>query len=258
MNETVDKDEIEIDLLQLFKSMWHRLWAIILAAVLCGGVFLSYAVFLIDPTYEATALMYVNNTSSSAANPAYSISQSELSAAQTLVDTYLVILKSRTTLNDVIYRSGVYYTYEKLCKMVEAESVNGTEIFKIKVTSTSPEDSEKIANTITEVLPNKIANVVEGSSVRVVDHATTPTKKAGPSYMKYTTLGIILGILISCAVIVIQKLMDDQIQDEDYLTHTYGLPLLAVIPNLTESGQNSYHYGSGYEYTVAQKQRGKN
>lgn len=34
--------------------------------------------------------------------------------------------------------------------------------FSISVTSASPEEAEKIANTIAELLPNRIADIVEG------------------------------------------------------------------------------------------------
>ena len=59
----MEDDEIEIDLIALAKALWHRLWAIILAAVVIGGATFSYARFYITPMYRAEALMYVNNSS---------------------------------------------------------------------------------------------------------------------------------------------------------------------------------------------------
>ena len=76
----------------------------------------------------------------------FSISSGELTAAQKLVDTYIVILRSRSTLNDVIKKSGVDYSYEEMREMVAASAVNNTEIFSISVTSEDKEEAERIAN----------------------------------------------------------------------------------------------------------------
>ena len=51
---------------------------------------------------------------SEASKASVSFSASELSAAQRLVDTYIVILKSIPTLERVIEKAGVNYTYEQL------------------------------------------------------------------------------------------------------------------------------------------------
>ncbi len=54
---------IEIDLLQLLKALRRRVWAILLATVLFGGAAFTYATVFITPRYQASALMYVNNSS---------------------------------------------------------------------------------------------------------------------------------------------------------------------------------------------------
>ena len=234
-------DYYEIDLTQIFHALWHRLWAIILAAVIGGGALFSYAAFLITPLYEAEALMYVNNSSFSLGSTSFSISSSELTAAKTLVDTYIVILKTRSTLNEVIREADLNYSYQELSEMIGSEPVNNTEIFSIKVTSDSPQEAELIANTIAEVLPNKIADIVDGSSVRVVDYAIIPAEKASPNITLFTAIGVLIGIVLACMIIIIREMMDTQIHSEDYLIQTYKLPVLAVIPDLFDSKNAGYY-----------------
>ncbi len=246
------KDEYyEIDLLQLLRAMWKKVWAIILAAVIGGGIAFSYAAFFVTPQYEAEAMMYVNNNSISVGSTSLSISSGDLSAAQSLVNTYIVILKSRNTLNEVISTTGVDYSYEQMKAMLSANPVNSTEVFSITVTSDDPQEAELIANAIVDILPNKIADIVEGSSVRVVDYAVIPTGKVSPSITKYTTIGILLGVVASCAVIVVLYMSDTLIHNEDYLIDTYNLPVLAVIPDLSDNSRDSYY--APYEANVKQK-----
>lgn len=237
--------EIELDLLRLWKALWHRLWAIVLAAaVFCMGA-LGYTQLCIEPLYKAKVLMYVNSSDISVGGTKLSISEAELSAAQSLVDTYIVILNTRTTLQDVIEEAGVSYTYEELMsrEMIRAAAVNGTEVFAVEVTSTDPEEAALLANTIARVLPGKIASIVEGSSARIVDYAVVPTGKASPNVSKNMLIGAVAGGILASLAVVILELMDDQIHDPDYLSRTYDIPVLAVIPDLrySQSGGESRH-----------------
>lgn len=238
--ERNNNEEMEIDLLELLRALWKKAWAIILTTVIFATGTLVGTVFFVTPLYQAQALMYVNSTLSVGSK--VSISMAELNAAQSLIDTYAVILKTRTTLNDVIEKTGVGYTYEELSEMISAESVNGTEIFSITVTSPSPQEAEQLANAMAEILPDKISSIVEGSSVRIVDYAVTPAHRASPSLTKNTVIGAMLGFVLMCGVVVVQFLMDDKIHDSDYLTKTYNIPVLAVIPDLlTSRNENEYY-----------------
>lgn len=249
----MENGELEIDLLKLLQALWRKAWAIVLVTAIAGGaVFAATAVF-IRPKYRAEALMYVNSSNISVGGTKVSISQSELSAAQTLVDTYIVILNTRTTLEDVIERTGVSYDYEELKEMITAESVNGTEVFSIQVVSKDPAEAEKLANAIAQTLPEKIASIVEGSSARIVDYAVIPAEKDSPSLVRNTAVGMILGFVLICAVIVVQELMDDLIHDADYLNQTYDIPVLAVIPDLLSTKSSNDYYKSAEQR--AQKAR---
>lgn len=234
----------EIDLLQLTRALWRRIGIIIISVVLCGALAFSYAFFLITPKYTASAMMYVNNSSFSVGST--SVSLADLNAAKSLVDTYIVILKSRTTMNEVIKQADLKYSYEEMYEMVSAAPVGSTEIFTISVTGNYPWECEKIANTITEILPDKISDIVDGSSVRIVDHAVVPTVKSSPSLSRYTALGMLLGAVLSCGAIILAELLDDQIHGEDYLRKTYDLPILAAIPDLTSTAATGNDYYRTY------------
>lgn len=252
-----NNDEIEIDLLELARVLLHRWWAILLAMIACGAVAFSYTFFLVDPLYQASALMYVNNSDISVGSTSFSISSSDLTAAQKLVDTYVVILKSRTALDEVKEQADLDYSYEELKNMISAAAVNSTEVFEIKVTSKDPQEAEKIANTIARILPDKISDIVVGSDVRIVDYAVVPSHRYSPSYTKNTAIGILIGLVLSAGLIIMLYLLDENIRSEDYLTQNYpDIPLLAVIPDMT-SNRHSGGYYSGYQRQNAGKPKQK-
>ena len=251
-NEMLDT----VDLVALFNVLLRRIWVIILAALIFGAAALGYTYFMVDPQYESSVLMYVNNSDISVGGTSVSISNADLTAAQKLVSTYVVILESRTVLNEVKEAAGVSYTYQQLKSMISASAVNSTEIFRIVVRSTSPTEAEKIANTIAEILPEKISDIVAGSDVRIVDYAVVPSNRSSPSYTRNTAIGMLIGVILSAAVIVLTYLFDENIHSEDYLTQTYpDIPLLAVIPDMTSSNQRGSNYG--YQSTSSRQSKTK-
>ena len=247
-----------IDLLELAKALWSRAPIIIIVALLFAGFAFGGTFMFISPKYEASTMIYVNNSSISLGSTSVSITSGELSAAQTLVSTYITILKSRTTLEEVIDESGVQYSVEDLEKMIDASAVSGTGIFKVTVKSGSPTEAELIANTIAKVLPDRISDIVDGSSVRVVDYAIVPAHRSSPSYLKNTAIGAILGVLLVAGIIIIRELANAQedvlISSADVLSQLYPeIPVLAVIPDMRYSSKKGY-YSNYASYYGAEKE----
>lgn len=245
MNHQTETGEMEIDILRLVKLLWKKLWIIAIVTVLAGALGFSYSAFLVTPMYQSSAMMYVNNSSFTVGSTSFSISSGELSAAKSLLDTYVVILKTRTTLEEVIREAELDYTYEELDKMVSAASVSSTEVFRVTVTAPDPVEAELIVRTIVDILPDRISEIVDGSSVRIVDTAIVPTRRSSPSHTKNAMIGMALGLVLSCGVIVVMDLLNNTIRDEDYLTEVYGLPMLAIVPDMNAKHHGKYGY---YKY----------
>ena len=233
--------ETVIDLFELLGAFLKKIWLVVILTVAGAIVALAYTVLLVTPLYKSSALLYVNNSDFSLGS--VSISTADLSAAKSLVATYSVILKSRTVTNEGIEAAGVNYTYEQMIDMVEAKAVDNTEVFSITVTSSNPAEAEMLANMYAEILPNKIADIVNGSEPKIVDYAVVAAKRSSPSYLKNTVLGALLGFVIAAAIVVISYLRDDIIHSEEYLTKTYpNIPLLTVVPDLINTKSDGYGY----------------
>ena len=95
--------EYEIDLLELCRALWKNALAIALAAVITGAAFFGFTAFFITPTYQATTSLYINNHNSlDFGSTSLEISAGELNTSNSLVPAYLYILRSRTTMEDII------------------------------------------------------------------------------------------------------------------------------------------------------------
>ena len=245
------QEEQEIDLLKLLKVLWKRIWIIGAAALVGGIAFFLFTFFFITPKYQSSALLYVNNNSLNIGSTKLNISSGDITASSSLIDTYAVILKSRTTLEQAIREGALPYNYDQLRQKVAGGAEGKTPVFKITVTDSNPEMAAHICNTIVEIMVDErsgISAIVEGSSVSVIDYAVVASKKSSPSLSKNAVVGMLLGFVVACGVIILISLMDTTIREENYLIETYkDIPVLANIPNLFADTSGGYYgYGSSY------------
>ena len=239
--ENKNEEFYSIDVSRIFKTLWNKAWIIILSGVLAAAIGFSLAAFVVAPKYSSSVRLYVNNSKENA--PGSSISSSDLTASQSLVRTYSVILNSRTTLEDIIAKADVSYTTRELSKMIQAEPVDNTEVMQVTVECGDAEEAAKIANAVCEVLPKKIEEIIEGAHMEIVDKAKVNEEKVAPSVAVYTAVALVMGLFISIAVITVRTLLDDRIQDEDYVLQNYDCPVLAKIPDLVNAkGSKKYGY----------------
>ena len=242
-----NKDVSSFDLVSIARLLWKKIWIIAIAGVATGIVGFVLSAFVLVPKYSSAIMLYVNNSTISIGADV-SFSASQISAAQSLVKTYSVILQNRTTLEKVIDKAELDYTYEELKDMISASSVNDTEVLQVTVTCDDPREAAKIANTIADVLPRRISEIIENSSMEVVDSGVVNTDKVFPSITGFTALGMLLGAIVAVVVLSLLAIADDTIRDEEYILQNYDYPILAKIPNLsapTSGNSYAYYYKSG-------------
>lgn len=222
-----NNNEIEIDLLALFRLLWSKKVFIILSAVLGGALVLVATLVFVKPQYTASVYMYANNSNSS--DTSKSISSSDLTASAKLVNTYSAIITRDAVLDQVITETGTKYTAKQLRSRITIKAVNDTEVFMVSVQCDSPEEAMTIANSIAGVAIVRISEIIDGCSTKIVDEAKVPNGRSSPSYKKNTVLGAALGICLSIGFLLVSALIDNTINEEsDFKAFEY--PVLGNIP----------------------------
>lgn len=228
------EDNNEISLQEIFMILWDKVGIILLCTLLGGLLAFGVSRYVIAPTYTSRVSMYVNNNR----NPETTVANiNDINASQKLVSTYIEILKSENILNRVSETIGGNYTAHELSGMMTASSVNGTEIFEVKVTTKDPEEAALIANTIAEIAPDEIIRVVKAGSVELIDKAVPAKAPSAPNVLLNTIIGIMLGGVLSVLGVLVSAMLDNRVKDEEDLKKHYDLPILGTIPDL-ESAQN--------------------
>ena len=251
--KTIEKnDDLSFDLQRIIDALLSKAWLITIVAVLCAAMTLVGTIFLVTPKYDSAVMFYVNNSSLSMGDIDLDISSADITASRSLVDSYIVILNTRETLNDVIDYAGVNRSYGAVRSMISASAVDSTEIFKVVVRSESPTEAEQIASAIAYILPKRIDSIINGTSAKIVDSAIVPTSPSSPNYTTNTIIGFLVGALAVCAIIILREIFDVTIRSEEDLVKAMGSNMvLTAVPNMNTSGKSSGYYYNSYRKPYA-------
>lgn len=243
MNEKMPESGavLEIDLKRIAERLLHRLWLIVVMSVVGAILAFGFTYYFVTPMYQSAAMFYVNNSNISLGDTTIGISSGDISASRGLVESHIVILKARTTLNDIIDRAGVSKTPAELRRMISAAPVNSTEIFEVVVTGSDPYETERIASAIVDVLPKKIETIIEGSSAKVVDTAIVPVNPSSPSYSKNVVVGFLLFMMGTVVFIVLRLLFDTTIRTEESVQQITSYPVLVAVPDMRAPSKGKYY-----------------
>lgn len=242
MNMISKKDDEEsIDLLMVFNVLKKNIIYIIFIGVLFGSVSYTGTYFLISPKYQAQCIMYVNNKPNSDDRAGSTLSVNDLDASAQLVKTYSVIIKSKPLLKEVKEKAEIELDLEKLKGMISVGSIDGTEVLGITVTDTDQKEAVRIANAITDIAPDFIAEVVEGSSVKIVERAHIPGVAVSPNIPKNAAVGFALGIMLSAVIIIFKEQMDDTVKSGDVFAQ-WPYPILGQIPDFEGKNRSMNTY----------------
>ena len=253
----------EISFKRLTEILMQSISMIVAVTIIVGIIAFVYSETMVVPEYESTVSLYVNNESGKNTDK---ILGTDITASQMLVDTYIIIIKSNTVLNEVckkLEEQGIEgYDAESLAKKIDASATNETEIFGVTVRDTNPKHTYMIANIIADVAPPIIKDFVEASSVKVIDYAKEG-KRVSPNIQRNTILGLLIGLILSCGFVVLREMFDMRIKTEDDLTKMFELPILGIIPDINDpqnrkSGYYYYKRGSrNYEYRKEERTYGR-
>lgn len=214
----------EIDLVEVFFALLHS-WRAMIPAVVIGAVLMAGVHMLfVEPSYRATAQLYITNTDSM-------ISLQDLQIGSALTEDYQNIIKSRSVLNKVIKDLQLDTDYRQLERLVDVSNPTGTHIIRIGVTTSELELSRDIANDLLNISIDSIYQIVGSSQPTVIDYSEAEAvEEVTPGLMKFIAIGAMAGMLIVTAFVVLRMLMDNTFKSDDDVNRYLQLPVLAAVP----------------------------
>ena len=223
--ENKEREEIEIDLLDLFYYYRSKIvW--IIAAFLIGALLSGLVTqFAIAPKYTATSTMYMVSSSSGSV-----VDLSDLNIGESISSDYVELIKTRPIIEGVIKDQHLDYTYEQMLNMLNLTVVANTRIIKIAVTSEDRVEAKNIANELAHKAEAQLPKLMDAPKPNIAEEAIVPEKKSSPSLTKNVMIGALLLTLLTLAVLTVMYLLDDTLKTAEDVEKHFGVMPLTVIP----------------------------
>lgn len=231
MNETkettqvIEDDAVEIDLVELFYYLRHKLIWLILAFLLGGTITGLISYYLVTPKYEATAKVYMVSASTDSL-----INLSDLNLGTSLSEDYEEMLRIRPVYEKITEELKLDYDYEDFLKLIDISTVGNTRVLQISVETKDPEESKNIANLLADHAENYLPDLMETSEPNVAEYAILPEKPSSPDILKNTIIGAFVALLLLGGSFTVRFVMDDTFKSAEDVDHVFGIMPLTVIP----------------------------
>lgn len=223
--QIINDDAVEIDLVELFYYLRHKLVWLILAVILGGMTAGVISCYLVTPKYEATAKVYMVSASSDSL-----INLSDLNLGTSLSADYEEMLRIRPVYGKILEELELDYTYEDFMKLIDISTVGNTRVLQIAVETKDPEESKNIANLLAENAENYLPDLMETSEPNVAEYAILPEEPSSPNIMMNTVIGVIAALVLLCGSFTVKFVMDDTFKSADDIERIFGVMPLTVIP----------------------------
>ena len=213
--------------MELLLALKKRLIWIILAAVLGGGISGAFSYYVLTPQYTSTAMVYMLSKETTLTSLA------DLQIGSQLTQDYRVIVTSRPVLDDVIEQLGLDMTYKDLREKLTIENPSNTRILSISAEDPDPEMAKKIVDSIARISSEYIGDIMEMVPPKLIESGEVPLEKSSPSNTKNALIGVLVGGMLVCAIVLLEALFNDTVKDDDDVTRHLGLTVLASVPERT-------------------------
>ncbi|WP_395151428.1 YveK family protein [uncultured Allofournierella sp.] len=231
----MEQEYESIDLREIFFLLKNNAISIVASTLVCAIVGFLVTTFLITPQYEASATMIVNSQQNQAnAN----ITNDMITTSKNLVNTYGIVIKSDTVLQQVIDALNLDMTYEEMRNRVQVSAVDSTQVMRIAVQDANPAQAKAIVGKIVEIAPDIVRDAVEAGSVKVISDARVGENPVSPNKMMNTAIAGLLGLVLSVGVVFLREMMNNTFKTDDDIQKHLGFTVLGVIPyvNLEDEG----------------------
>lgn len=219
--------EETISLKEIFEVLKKRLSLILLitflAAVTSGVV--SY--FFLTPIYQTSTQILVNQKNDGESSFDYN----QVKTNVELINTYSVIMKSPTILDDVIDQLDLDMSKNALNSKISVSNAQNSQVVLVSVQDPDPALAVEIANTTASVFEKEITNIMNVDNVSILSPAEfegTPAP-VNPKPLLNIAIALVVGLMVGVGLSFLLEYLDNTIKNEEDIEKILGVPVLGTI-----------------------------
>lgn len=230
MSEEVNNETV-IDLRRLFVLLKKNYLGIISWGIVGAIVAFIVSFIFMTPQYSASIDLLVNQKASNESLQ-YNVQQADLQA----INTYKDVIQKPVILEPVVkelrQKDNYSGSVKSLEKLVSITNETNSQVLTVTVTDTNAYTAADLANSIGKVFSQKIKKMMKVDNVSIVTKATANTTPVSPNKKLNLLIGVVVGLLIGVAIVVIKDLLDTTVREEKFLTEELGLTSLGAISHI--------------------------
>ena len=195
-----------------------------------------YTHYLVPPVYQASAKLIVN--ASAGREGAETPSWDQVNTSIRLIATYKELILTSAIMDEVAARNASFgLSPEALMRMVDVESVNGTQVMTVKVKDTSYARAAALANSIIQVFQEKLPQIMNVNNVSILSLAKedVPARPVAPNLTLNLVLALFASAVVGIGIVFLLEYIDDTIKSEEDAANHLKLPALAVVAKIPKS-----------------------
>lgn len=177
----------EINLYKLL-GFYVRNWLLILSITLTGlAAGLIYNQFIQVPLYKSNATLLLTKDRGATQDT-------------TLLNNYVQLFQSRRVLEPAIENQKINTTYDAFVGNVEAVNTKGTEVIKLSVSTTNPEQSRNFLSEAVVIFKTEAKKIYGADNLTIVDNASDAVPpynvKKGQQLAIASAAGFVVSLLV--------------------------------------------------------------
>ena len=154
----------------------------------------------------------------------------DIQTGTSLTNDYIVVVKGRPVLDQVIENLNLNESYKTLGGRVTLDNPSNSRVLNITVTDPDPQMAKTIADEIAKVASAYIAEKMKQDPPTIIQSGYDDGGAVSPNIGKNTVIGAFAGAFLSIAVIVVSYLFNDTIIDTEDVEKKLGMNVLGTLP----------------------------
>jgi len=220
----------ELNINDFFKYFLKRIWAIILITLICVTFGLFYSLNIKTPLYKSTTSVILASDQT--------ITQSDLTLYQKLINTYTQIVTSKSVLNETIGELNLVYSYDELKAKVNVTAVTDTEIITISVVDANQILAKNISESIANNFKEEVVDIYNLTNVSILDNAEVATTPYNHDLLKEIIIYIASGLIISTLILFLRYYFDRNLKSKEEVESRINLPIMGSIRDCDKELKN--------------------
>ncbi len=221
---------MEISLKILWDLITRAIVFILVVSIVFGVGAFIYNSYFVAPTYTANVKFYASGMETS---PTLGTSVAPQYVEFLNVNEFYEMVSK-----DLLEDTGVNITPKEISSMLKFSSVvEETSSFFVNVYASDPNLAYNVALSVAEKAPEQVDSFADVGVLEVIENPTLPTFPTGSSSLKVAIVGLILGFIVGCFLVLLKEFLDSSIKSPDEITQLFDIPVFGTVPDFSENNK---------------------